>query len=437
MAFNGLLKIFCWFLWTLVTMTETRLTLVSSHRDVGIARFQASRPCDSLRRPVWVDGRQQLHVRFCVPTIAGATIAGPVCQAPNKERLLDRNDAVLLGAKSGHVLCSLDDLSSCCGDGFLFGNELVHTLAVRTMADNLTGISWGLDRLVLTSFHYRGVAWVADTIRIDCLRSGRLISSAEGGCCWCEDEHDANDFCWREGMTYAACCLFPSIKYFAPIADYLTLGPPCHAIAVQVGKLFVSQDANPRDKGCRVWDYAFALWIEQYPDALASLTLLPGKLRILELGAGVGLTAIALAKRNHSVLATDASACVLRHVKKNRLLNLRPEQYQFARAERWEWGGPPFNERFDLVLLLGGLFYSGLSSSQALVRSVRDLCTPRLRMIVQVPSVSSEKVAFQHFAYSFRILRRLDLFYYDPVHQHTYLLMKCLGGAVSVNAHTQ
>jgi ubiquinone/menaquinone biosynthesis C-methylase UbiE len=100
------------------------------------------------------------------------------------------------------------------------------------------------------------------------------------------------------------------------------------------------------------------------------------QLDILELNCGTGEDAIWLTKAGHRVLATDASAEMIRvaqtKISKQSLLNLTFQQFSFADLIR-----EPMNHSFDLVFSdFGGLNCTGPHELEKLISHIAKLLKP-------------------------------------------------------------
>mmetsp|Transcript_129424 Transcript_129424/g.258394 ORF Transcript_129424/g.258394 Transcript_129424/m.258394 type:complete len:295 (+) Transcript_129424:72-956(+) len=109
------------------------------------------------------------------------------------------------------------------------------------------------------------------------------------------------------------------------------------------------------------------------------------RLRTLELGAGTGLVALALAGRGHEVVATDGDECVLRNLADN-VLNASVAEPGMTRTLRLRWEDRKDNRKasslgpFDLIV--GADLLTDGSACDGLRRSIRWLLQGKAEVIL-------------------------------------------------------
>ncbi|CAE8713296.1 unnamed protein product [Polarella glacialis] len=155
--------------------------------------------------------------------------------------------------------------------------------------------------------------------------------------CCCGPRHMQRD-CWGTtkggSWTHKACCVWQN----AP-------GQMCYSNSTMaisfdsVGLLQIMQNLSDESGLCKV----FCDWYARFLDTsglVESLQRFFGRkrLRVLDLGAGVGLEAVIWAKRGQSVTALDAGECQVRHIRQNAIANgvhLQTLRADLAEAEVW------------------------------------------------------------------------------------------------------
>jgi predicted nicotinamide N-methyase len=106
------------------------------------------------------------------------------------------------------------------------------------------------------------------------------------------------------------------------------------------------------DEDAFAHDEFLPYWAELWPAATALAQALPdvARLRVIELGCGLGLTSLVAAARGADVLATDWSDDAVELVQRNAARNELE-----LRADVWDWREPR-SERFDLALAADVLY---------------------------------------------------------------------------------
>lgn len=393
-------------------------SLVSTPDAFDRPLFSTAKTCmgiDVLTSRRWVSSSETVST-YCCDWMGGCN-AGPA---------RTRNGAVSFCQKQGFRLCTLPQIQWCC-----FGDSSqTHTLEVWTIADGLTA----LDPISQThTFVYEPAAkwsanlhwcWDPDTSK------GHSFDS----CCTCPSEKSS--ICWRGPITEENCCRFAGMLF---LKDDLEQVPECRASLVRLdgttsGRLKVPgvlYEQRPQailsDEGCIQWDKIMPRWINNDPLALRSIGLPKGPLRLLELGAGVGVLAIVLARRNHTVYAMDRSECILTLGAKNLDRNLAQHQRSKVSLFRWDWtqqSWPWADVRFDAVLLTGGVFYQGMQAAHELRSSLHRLCNSSRFVVLQLSKHEEEKEMLAVIG-DFRISGRSNLFYLMPSAQSTVITLAC------------
>mmetsp|Transcript_74988 Transcript_74988/g.243705 ORF Transcript_74988/g.243705 Transcript_74988/m.243705 type:complete len:415 (+) Transcript_74988:155-1399(+) len=372
------------------------------HTDPG-QRFLTARICSAGRSLEWTGGAQELPVRCCG---RGFCAVGP---AGNRNSALSYCQSV-----RGFRLCLPSEAFDCCP----YGDVRTHMLLAYTLADNTSEPAQPAS--ASTYVYPSGQMWSHKLAQ--CWNPDGAGIYEHSGCCLCDGE--ASSACWRGWMTYEVCCPpFPGVRMLGAQGESV---PPCRAAHVQVGAVRISQQLDALDPACVSWSHAPTLWLAKDRVALSRLGLPPGPLRILELGAGVGLTAVVLAGLNHSVLATDRSEAGLALASLNADNSLGPGHRSRFATRVWDWAGAAPVERFDVFLAFGGVFYMGLRAAKVLRGAFCRLChvSPEARIVLQLPDYQ-EKKAFDATTRGLVLRHRADLFYVAPDRQVTVAAYSC------------
>eukprot|EP00930_Biecheleria_cincta_P051361 TRINITY_DN36541_c0_g1_i1.p1 TRINITY_DN36541_c0_g1~~TRINITY_DN36541_c0_g1_i1.p1 ORF type:complete len:420 (+),score=37.47 TRINITY_DN36541_c0_g1_i1:47-1306(+) len=402
-----------------LTFALAHFSLVSPPREASDrAIFSTAETCKGngvVKSRRWVSSSEAVSAYCC--DYMGACIAGPV---------RNRNGAVSFCHGRGWRLCTLSQIRWCChGD-----SRQTHTLEVWTIADDLAA----LDPISQThTFVYEPGAEWSEALHW-CWDPETSQGHSFESCCTCPSAESS--ICWSGPANEENCCRFTGMLF---LNHSLHQVPECRSSLVRLdgttsGRLKVPAviyEQLPqtilRDEGCFQWDKIIPRWLNNDPLALQSIGLPKGSLRLLELGAGIGVLTVVLARRNHTVFAVDRSQCILSFGAKNVERNLAQHQRSKVSLNRWDWteqNWPWANMRFDAVFLTGGVFYEGMRAARELRSSLHRLCNFSHFVVLQLSHHAEEK-EMREVIGDFKISGKVNIFYLMPSAQSTVISLAC------------
>eukprot|EP00929_Paragymnodinium_shiwhaense_P051304 TRINITY_DN25829_c0_g1_i3.p1 TRINITY_DN25829_c0_g1~~TRINITY_DN25829_c0_g1_i3.p1 ORF type:complete len:372 (+),score=53.44 TRINITY_DN25829_c0_g1_i3:128-1243(+) len=200
-------------------------------------------------------------------------------------------------------------------------------------------------------------------------------------CCCTEESADSRS-CWTQGYSPAICCTWergPDLRCLPDPRGYIFIGV---SGAMQRAAKIYQQPGKADDKGCKLLNDWPGRFLAE-TDFMRSMLRFKGRrLRVLDAGAGLGLTSIVTASFGAKVVAFDVADCEMKYLRMNVHANSVEDNVQVAQLDLAEWRSwlsslEAWNDgrKFD-VILAWGMNYLPLERFQDLLDVVDRVGAP-------------------------------------------------------------